>query len=46
MSKSYGNTIEIFGDEKSIQNKVMSIVTDSAPVDAPKEPEKHYLYYI
>ena len=46
MSKSYGNTIEIFGDEKSIQNKVMSIVTDSAPVDAPKEPEKSIIFTI
>ena len=33
MSKSYGNTIEIFGDYKK---KVMGIVTDSQPVEAPK----------
>jgi tryptophanyl-tRNA synthetase len=37
MSKSYGNTIEIFGDEKAIRKKVMSIVTDSQPVEAPKK---------
>ena len=36
MSKSYGNTIEIFGDEKATKKKVMSIVTDSQPVEAPK----------
>lgn len=36
MSKSYGNTIEIFGDEKSTRKKIMSIVTDSQPVEAPK----------
>ena len=39
MSKSYGNTIDIFGDEKEMRKRVMSIVTDSTPVDAPKEPE-------
>ena len=37
MSKSYGNTIEIFGDEKATKKKVMGIVTDSQPVDAPKQ---------
>jgi tryptophanyl-tRNA synthetase len=36
MSKSYNNTIEIFGDEKAIRKKVMSIMTDSQPVEAPK----------
>lgn len=40
MSKSYGNTIEIFEPEKSIKNKVMKIVTDSTPVEAPKDPER------
>ena len=40
MSKSYGNTIEIFEPEKSVKNKVMKIVTDSTPVEAPKDPEK------
>ncbi len=38
MSKSYDNTIEIFGSEKLIRKKVMSIVTDSTPVEAPKDP--------
>jgi tryptophanyl-tRNA synthetase len=40
MSKSYGNTIELFEPEKSIKNKVMKIVTDSTPVEAPKNPDK------
>jgi tryptophanyl-tRNA synthetase len=38
MSKSYGNTIDIFGDEKETRQRVMSIVTDSTPVEAPKDP--------
>ena len=37
MSKSYDNTIEIFGDEKVTKKKIMSVVTDSQPVDAPKK---------
>src|SRR5437764_10756618 len=40
MSKSYGNTIDIFGDEKETRKRVMSIVTDSTPVEAPKDPDK------
>jgi tryptophanyl-tRNA synthetase len=40
MSKSYGNTIEIFEPEKSLKKKVMRIVTDSTPVDQPKDPDK------
>jgi tryptophanyl-tRNA synthetase len=39
MSKSYGNTIDIFGDEKETRKQVMSIVTDSTPVEAPKDPD-------
>src|SRR6266576_1850146 len=38
MSKSYGNNIGIFGDEKEMRKRVMSIVTDSTSVEAPKEP--------
>lgn len=37
MSKSYGNTIEIFGDEKATKKKIMGIKTDSQPVEAPKK---------
>ena len=40
MSKSYGNTIDIFGDEKETRKRVMGIVTDSTPVDAPKDPAR------
>jgi tryptophanyl-tRNA synthetase len=39
MSKSYGNTIDIFGDEKETRKRVMSIVTDSTPLEAPKNPD-------
>lgn len=46
MSKSYGNTIGIFLDEEQLKKAVMSIVTDSAPVDAPKDPDKCNLYNI
>jgi tryptophanyl-tRNA synthetase len=38
MSKSYGNTIELFLDEKSLRKKIMGILTDSTPVEAPKDP--------
>ena len=36
MSKSYGNTIEIFGDEKALRKKVMSIKMDSRTLQEPK----------
>jgi len=39
MSKSYGNTIDIFTEKNVLQKSVMSIVTDSTPVDAPKNPD-------
>jgi len=39
MSKSYGNTIEIFLSEKKLRKKFMSIVTDSKGVDDPKDPD-------
>ena len=39
MSKSYGNTIEIFEDEKVLRKKIMSIQTDSTPVEEPKPTE-------
>ena len=44
MSKSYGNTIEIFTDEKALKKKVMNIVTDSTPMESPKDPDKSHLY--
>ncbi len=39
MSKSYNNTIPIFGKEKAIRKIVMSIVTDSKGLDDPKDPD-------
>ena len=36
MSKSYGNTIEIFGEEKATRKKIMSLVMDSRPMEEPK----------
>lgn len=39
MSKSYGNTIPIFGKEKEIKKKVMSIVTDSKGLEDKKDPD-------
>jgi len=39
MSKSYGNTIEIFDDPKAIEKKCKRIVTDSTPIEEPKNPD-------
>src|SRR5256714_8923062 len=44
MSKSYGNNIDIFGEEKEMRKRVMSIVTDSAAVDAPKDPAQSTIF--
>src|SRR4029434_1804961 len=44
MSKSYGNNIDIFGDEKEMRKRVMSIVTDSTPVEAAKDPAKSTIF--
>ena len=38
MSKSYGNTIDLFMDEKALRKQVMRIVTDSTPLEDPKDP--------
>lgn len=46
MSKSYGNTIDIFGDEKETRKRVMSIVTDSSPVESPKDPERSTIFQL
>ena len=40
MSKSYDNTIEIFEPVKKAKKKIMKIVTDSTPVEDPKDPAK------
>src|SRR5262249_12435711 len=44
MSKSYSNTIEIFDEPAAIRKKVKRIVTDSRPVEAPKDPETDSLF--
>jgi len=46
MSKSYGNTIDIFGPEKPIRKRIMSLVTDSTPVEDPKPKEGNALYQL
>jgi tryptophanyl-tRNA synthetase len=46
MSKSYGNTIDIFGSEKETRKQVMSIVTDSTPVEAPKDPDVSTIFQL
>jgi tryptophanyl-tRNA synthetase len=46
MSKSYGNTIDIFGHEKDTRKQVMSIVTDSTPVEAPKDPDVSTIFQL
>ncbi|MFZ4395928.1 MAG: tryptophan--tRNA ligase [Kiritimatiellia bacterium] len=39
MSKSYGNTIDLFGDPKENRARIMRVVTDSTPLEAPKNPD-------
>ncbi len=46
MSKSYGNAIELFGTPKATKKKIMSIVTDSTPVEAPKDPNSCNVFAI
>ncbi len=46
MSKSYGNHIEIFGDPSEARKRIMSIKTDSTPVEAPKDPDRCNAYTI
>ena len=46
MSKSYGNTIDLFLDEKALRKQVMRIVTDPTPVDEPKNPDTCNIFQI
>ena len=46
MSKSYGNTIDIFLTDKELRKQVMSIVTDSTPMEAPKNPDTDNVFAI
>lgn len=44
MSKSYGNSIPLFASSTVLERRVMSIVTDSKPVEAPKDPDTCVIY--
>lgn len=46
MSKSYGNTIEIFAEESILKKQIMGIVTDSTPLEKPKDPDKCNVFQI
>ena len=46
MSKSYGNIIDIFLPDKELRKQVLSIVTDSTPLEAPKNPDTDNVYAI
>lgn len=46
MSKSYGNTIPLFGSEASIKKAIMGIVTDSKGMNDPKDPQSCAIFQI
>lgn len=46
MSKSYDNTIGIFDPDKVVKKKIMGIVTDSTPVEAPKDPTNNTIFQL
>ena len=46
MSKSYGNTLEVFEEPKSLRKQIMRIVTDSRSMEQPKEPDTDHLYLL
>ncbi len=46
MSKSYGNIIDIFLPEKELLKQIKSIVSDSTPLEAPKNPDKDNTFAI
>lgn len=46
MSKSYGNTIEIFASSKQLRKQVMRIVTDSKTPEEPKNPDENNIFNI
>ncbi len=46
MSKSYDNTIEIFAEENVLRKKILRVVTDSKPVEEPKDPENDTLFLL
>ncbi len=46
MSKSYGNTLAVFEEPKPLRKQIMRIVTDSRPMDEPKEPDSDHLFQL
>ncbi len=44
MSKSYGNTLDLFIPDKQLRKQVMSIVTDSTPLEEPKNPDNDNVF--
>jgi tryptophanyl-tRNA synthetase len=44
MSKSYGNFIDVFAEEKALRKTIMSIKTDSTPMEEPKDPENDTVF--
>ncbi len=46
MSKSYGNTIDIFQTDKQLKKNVMAIITDSTPLEEPKNPDSCNVFNI
>ena len=46
MSKSYGNTLAVFEDPKSLRKQIMRIKTDSRPMEDPKDPDVDHLFQL
>ena len=46
MSKSYDNTLALFGDPKELRKKIMRISTDSRPMEDAKDPETDHLFQL
>jgi tryptophanyl-tRNA synthetase len=46
MSKSYDNTLEVFEEPKALRKKIMRIVTDSRPIEEPKDPQTDHLFQL
>lgn len=46
MSKSYGNIIDIFQPDKALKKNIMQIVTDSTPLEEPKNPDTDNVFAI
>tara|TARA_B110000008_G_scaffold248981_1_gene261401 strand:+ start:531 stop:746 length:216 start_codon:yes stop_codon:yes gene_type:complete len=46
MSKSYGNTLPLFGDLKKTRKLINKIVTDSKLAEEPKDPESSIIFQL